>query len=141
MKLTAGPWNLILLCGILRNFYCFIFFQPDGNVLIVIGGDDNYKNKDEEERSFISRWARRKVSSQFKEDFLDGKKSFVFSWNKKHRAIHEEALLHYLDPRMKGQKFEYQPKEHPTEHARGQESKTVNRENNEEEAHQYKVKH
>ena len=40
---------------------------------------------------------------------MDGRKSFVFSWNKKHREIHEEALLHYFDPNKKGQKFEYQP--------------------------------
>jgi len=39
---------------------------------------------------------------------MDGRKSFVFSWNKKHREIHEEALLHYFDPSKKGQKFEYQ---------------------------------
>ena len=39
---------------------------------------------------------------------MDGRKSFVFSWNKKHRVIHEEALLHYFDPIKKGQKFEHQ---------------------------------
>ena len=78
--------------------------------MVVIGGDDNYKNEDEEKQSLISRWARRRiVSSQLKEEFLDGRKSFVFSWNRKHRPIHEEALLHYFDPNKKGQKFEYQP--------------------------------
>ena len=41
---------------------------------------------------------------------MDGRKSFIFSWNKKHREIHEDALLHYFDPSKKGQKFEYQPK-------------------------------
>ena len=81
---------------------------PGDNVIIVIGGDDNYKNEDEEDRVVISRWARRKISSQFNEEFLDGRNSFIFSWNKKHREIHEEALLHYFDPRKKGQKFEYQ---------------------------------
>ena len=45
---------------------------------------------------------------------MDGRKSFVFSWNKKHRAIHEEALLHYFDPSRKGQKFEYQPPQEPS---------------------------
>ena len=49
------------------------------------------------------------MSSQFKEEFLDGRKGFVFSWDEKHRPIHEEALLHYFDPSRKGQKFEYQP--------------------------------
>ena len=77
--------------------------------MIVIGGDDNYKNEDEKDREFISRWARRKISSQFGEEFLNGSKSFVFSWDKKHREIHEKALLHFFDPRIKGQKFEYHP--------------------------------
>ena len=45
---------------------------------------------------------------------MDGRKSFVFSWNKKHREIHEEALLHYFDPSKKGQKFEYQPPQEPS---------------------------
>ncbi len=79
----------------------------------MIGGDDHYRDKDEEERSVISRWARRKVSSQFNEEYLDGRKSFIFSWNKQHREIHEKALLHYFDPSKKGQKFEYQPKPKP----------------------------
>ncbi len=86
------------------------FFLAGGNVIIVIGGDDNYKNEEEEDQVVISRWAKRKISSQFKDEFLDGRKSFIFSWNKKHRAIHEEALLHFFDPGKKGQKFEYQPK-------------------------------
>ena len=28
-----------------------------------------------------------------------------FSWNQKHRPIHEKALLHYFDPNKNGQKF------------------------------------
>ena len=81
------------------------------NVIVVIGGDDHYKDESEEEQSVISRWAWRKIAHcQFKEEFIDGRKSFVFSWAKKHRPIHEEALLHYFDPDKKGQKFEYQPK-------------------------------
>jgi len=82
----------------------------EGKVLIVIGGDDQYRDGDEEERTVISRWARRKVASQFNEECLDGRESFIFSWNKQHREIHEEALLHYFDPSKKGQRFEYQPK-------------------------------
>ena len=79
------------------------------NVIVVIGGDDNYKNETEEEQSVISCWAKRNIAYlQFSEEFMDGRKSFVFSWNKKHRVIHEEALLHYFDPSKKGQKFEYQ---------------------------------
>ena len=80
--------------------------------MIVIGGDDNYKNEDEKDREFISRWARRKISSQFGEEFLNGSTSFVFSWDKKHREIHEKALLHFFDPRKKGQRFEYHPPQH-----------------------------
>lgn len=75
-------------------------------VIVVIGGDDNYKNAAEEEKAVLSRWAKRQISSQFKEEFMDGRKSFIFSWNKKHRPIHEEAMLHFLDPGKKGEKFE-----------------------------------
>ena len=84
--------------------------------MIVIGGDNNYKNEDEEDREFISGWAKRKMSSQFSEEFLGGRKSFIFSWNMKHREIHEEALVHFFDTSKKGQKFEYQmkPKLSPT---------------------------
>ena len=76
----------------------------------MIGGDDNYKDEDEENEQFISRWARRKVSSQFNDEYMDGRKSFVLSWNKKHREIHEEALRHFLDLSKRGTKFEYKPK-------------------------------
>ena len=80
-----------------------------GDVIIVIGGDNKYKGEDEEEREVISRWAKRKVFSQFSEEYLDGRKSFIFSWNKQHREIHKQALLHHFDPNKKGQKFKYQP--------------------------------
>ena len=89
---------------------CDFFSPAGGKVIIIIGGDDNYTSEDEEDRVVISRWAKRKIHSQFSDDFLDGSKSFIFSWNKKHREIHEEALLHYFDSSKKGQKFEYQPK-------------------------------
>ena len=79
-----------------------------GNVIIVIGGDNKYKGEDEEEREVISRWAERKVFSQFSEEYLDGRKSFIFSWNKQHRVIHEQTLLHHFDPNKKGLKFRYQ---------------------------------
>ena len=81
--------------------------------MIVIGGDDNYRDQDEEEQVVISRWARRQVASQFDAEYLDGRKSFIFSWNKAHREIHEEALKHYLDPSKKEQKFQYVPKPKP----------------------------
>ena len=77
-------------------------------VVVVIGGDDNYKNSTEEQSSVLSRWAYRMVSSQFDEKFLDGTKSFVFSWADRHRPIHEEAMLHFLDP-GKTEKFVPKP--------------------------------
>ncbi|XP_078380102.1 uncharacterized protein LOC144663042 isoform X1 [Oculina patagonica] len=95
------------------RFYRTLLQATGGRVLIVIGGDDQYRDEDEEERTVISRWAKRKVGSQFNDEYLDGRESFIFSWNKKHREIHEEALLHYFDPSKKGQKFVYQPKPKP----------------------------
>ena len=79
-----------------------------GNVIIVIGGDDNYKNEEEQERSVISPWARRIVCVQFNEEYLDGRKSFVFSWGEKHRQIHVEAMMHFFDADKNGEKFKYQ---------------------------------
>ena len=78
--------------------------------MIIIGGHDEYRDKDEEEQVVISRWARRKVVSQFDGEYLDGSRSFTFSWNEAHREIHEETLKHYLDPSKKEQKFQYVPK-------------------------------
>lgn len=77
----------------------------DGNVLLVIGGDEHYKDEDEKEKHFLSDWARKTISHQFRAEVVDGRKSFIFSWNKKHRPVHEEALLHYFDSSKKGQKF------------------------------------
>ena len=85
--------------------------------MIVIGGDDSYKDKNEEDSAFISRWAKRKISSQFSEELMDGRKSFIFSWNQEHRAIHEEALVHFLDERKRGDKFEYQKSSQVSERA------------------------
>ena len=65
---------------------------------MVIGGDDNYKDEEEKAKFVISRWARRKVASQFREEYLDGRKSFIFSWSDRHRVIHMEALLHFWIP-------------------------------------------
>ena len=73
----------------------------------MIGGDSNYQNEEEEALSVISRWAKRKVASQFGEEYLDGRQSFIFSWDEKHRPIHEEAMQHFLDPGKRGSKFEY----------------------------------
>ena len=89
-----------------------VFKLTDNKVIVVIGGDDNYKNAAEEEKAVFSRWAKRQISSQFKEEFMDGRISFIFSWNKEHRPIHEEAMLHFLDPEKMGEKFE--PKLRPS---------------------------
>ena len=86
-----------------------VFKPSDNRVIVVIGGDDNYKNAAEEEKAVLSRWAKRQISSQFKEEFIDGRISFIFSWNKEHRPIHEEAMLHFLDPGKRGEKFEPKP--------------------------------
>ena len=72
---------------------------------MVITGDSNYKNSAEEQNSVLSRWAYDRVSSQFDEQYLDGRKGFVLSWDKELRPIHEEAMLHFLDPKKKGEKF------------------------------------
>ena len=74
-------------------------------MLIVIGEDERYKNKDEEEKAVISHLGKKEISVQIRRELVDGRKSFVFSWNKEHRPIHEEAMLHFLDPSKKGQEF------------------------------------
>ena len=82
-----------------------LFFFRGEKVLIVISGDKNYKSKSEEDQFFLSQWAKDNISPQFRTDLVDGSKSFIFSWNQKHRPIHEKALLHYFDPDKSGQKF------------------------------------
>ena len=101
------PLLLYFASDITKDSFCSV---TGGKVLIVIGGDDSYKDKNEEDTAFISRWAKRKISSQFSEELIDGRKSFIFSWNQEHRAIHEEALVYFLDERKRREKFEYQPK-------------------------------
>ena len=109
---------------ILRTGICDFFFSVGGKVIVIIGGDDNYRSEDEKDRVIISRWAWRKISSQFRDEFLDGRKSFIFSWNKQHREIHEEALLHFFEPSKEGQKFEYQPKLKQPESGKSAQSST-----------------
>ena len=70
-------------------------------MLIVIGGDEYYDG--EEDTQVLSRWAKLKILSQFSPEYLDGRKSFIFSWETKHCLIHEDALLHFLGGT--GQKF------------------------------------
>ena len=90
--------------------FVFLFPALDDRVLIVIGGDDNYSG--EETSKVLSRWAKMKISSQFSTEYLDGRKSFVFSWEQKHRHIHKDALLHFLD--KKGEVFVPKPRPLPT---------------------------
>ena len=70
----------------------------------MITGDRNHAEEQGAD-AVLSHWARRQVSSQFSEEFLDGRKSFIFSWDKQHRAIHEEAILYYFDPCKKNETF------------------------------------
>ncbi|XP_068685023.1 uncharacterized protein [Montipora foliosa] len=80
-------------------------------LLIVIGGDEKYESKQEEEKEFISNCVLKKIGlPHFQRELWDGRKNFMFSWNKKHRPIHEEAMMHSLDPRKRGQKFVCQKK-------------------------------
>ena len=75
-------------------------------MLIIIVKDERYENKEEEETQFISRWvAKTIINPQVRKEFVDGRKSFVFSWNEEHRPIHEEAMLHFLDPGNNGKAF------------------------------------
>ena len=95
---------------VLKNHKQFIFFYvSDNRVLIVIGGDDNYKS--EENSQVLSRWAKIKISSQFPPEYLDGRKSFIFSWEKQHHYIHKDALMHFLDATKQGHVFV--PKQRP----------------------------
>lgn len=74
----------------------------DERVIVVIGGDDNYRNVFEEDGFFLFCWVRRKVFFQFKEEFMDGIKGFIFFWDKKYRGIYEEVLLYFFDFKRKG---------------------------------------
>ena len=49
---------------------------------ISIGGDDNCKDDNEENREVISSSAKEEASSQFGREYLDGRKSFIFSCKK-----------------------------------------------------------
>ena len=105
-----------MLSTTVLGFDLICVFKLTGNkVIVVIGGDDNYKNAAEEEKAALSGWAKRQISSQFKEEFVDGRISFIFSWDKEHRLIHEEAMLHFLDPGKMGETFE--PKLQPSKPA------------------------
>ena len=56
---------------------------------------------------------------------MDGRKSFIFSWDTAHRTIHEEALLHFLDPEKEGQKFVREQKPQPEKRSKSVDQKQV----------------
>ncbi|XP_022804655.1 uncharacterized protein LOC111341880 isoform X2 [Stylophora pistillata] len=107
------------------KFYRALLKATGERVIVVIGADDNYNDAAEEQRSLLSRWARRKVSSQFNEEFMDGSKGFILSWNKAHRVIHEEALQHFLDPSKKNHKFVLQKKDQSLSHFKSLDQKQM----------------
>ena len=88
-------------------------------MLVVIGGDKKYATRDEKQNKFISQSALNAIKTQFPLKFIDGRQSFIFSWDDAHRQIHEEALLHYFDRSKRGKKFEYQQRSQPTENVAG----------------------
>ena len=84
-------------------------------MLVVIGGDKKYANSEEKQNKFISQSAFSAIKTQLQMKFIDGRQSFIFSWDDSHRPIHEEALLHYFDRNRRGQKFEHQQRGQPTD--------------------------
>ena len=74
---TTKHWKLHIVWKyvLLRLFTFESALLSGGDVIIVIGGDNKYKGEDEEEREVISRWAKRKVISQFGEEYLGGKRA------------------------------------------------------------------
>ena len=92
-----------------------VFCFAADNVLVVIGGDKKYANSEEKQSKFISQSAFSAIKTQLQVKFIDGRQSFIFSWDDSHRPIHEEALLHYFDPSRRGQKFEHQRRGQPTD--------------------------
>ena len=81
---VSGVWNYPIRWAYIKCSPSILYsvFILDDNVLIVIGGDSYYRDENEEVQSVISRWARKKLASQFREEYLDGKQNFIFSWDK-----------------------------------------------------------
>ncbi|KAI8510464.1 hypothetical protein Bbelb_113800 [Branchiostoma belcheri] len=65
----------------------------NGKVLVVIGADEKSSAAD---GKVVSNWVRYKVASQFEDEYLDGRRGFVFSWGKSYYPVHEEAFQQYL---------------------------------------------
>ncbi|XP_078602562.1 uncharacterized protein LOC144876777 [Branchiostoma floridae x Branchiostoma japonicum] len=88
--------------------YRALLEAAQGRVLVVIGGDDRYKDG-EQNKSVLSTWAYHKVAAQFDDTYLDGRRGFVFSWDERHNPVHEEALDGYLRAITSGQPGLEQP--------------------------------
>ncbi|XP_066286370.1 uncharacterized protein [Branchiostoma lanceolatum] len=65
----------------------------NGRVLVVIGGDEKSSAAD---TKVVSNWVRYKVAPQFEDEYLNGRRGFVFSWGKSFHPVHEEAFQKYL---------------------------------------------
>ncbi|KAI8513755.1 hypothetical protein Bbelb_080790 [Branchiostoma belcheri] len=75
--------------------YRALLEAAQGRVVVVIGGDDRYKDG-EQDTSVLSTWAYHKIAAQFDDTNLDGRRGFVFSWDQRHNPVHEGALGSYL---------------------------------------------
>ncbi|XP_019636251.1 PREDICTED: uncharacterized protein LOC109478880 [Branchiostoma belcheri] len=82
--------------------YRALLEAAQGRVLVVIGGDDRYKDG-EQDNSVLSTWAYHKIAAQFDDSYLDGRRGFVFSWDEQHNPVHEEALGRYFVAILSGQ--------------------------------------
>ncbi|XP_078684626.1 uncharacterized protein LOC144918061 [Branchiostoma floridae x Branchiostoma belcheri] len=88
--------------------YRALLEAAQGRVLVVIGGDDRYKDG-EQDTSVLSTWAYHKIAAQFDDTYLDGRRGFVFSWDQRHNPVHQEALGSYLRAITAGQPGLQQP--------------------------------
>ncbi|XP_006824037.1 uncharacterized protein LOC102804686 [Saccoglossus kowalevskii] len=61
-------------------------------VIVVIGHDNNSTDQ----KRLISKWAYRKIASQFDTEYLEGPTSYVFSWQDAPHEYHVMAVLDYL---------------------------------------------
>ena len=76
--------------------FLFSFFFTENKVLVVIAHDDNY---DDNSDTFISRWATRKIASQFQQDLLTGPNGYVFSLGDHPKRYHRKTLSKLMGDR------------------------------------------
>ncbi|XP_035681613.1 uncharacterized protein LOC118419358 [Branchiostoma floridae] len=72
----------------------------EGRTLVVVGGDESSRA----DRKVVSDRIRYKVASQFDDEYLDGRRGFVFSWGENYYPVHEEAFNQYLHAIGSGEK-------------------------------------